>query len=67
MERLRQLYEWATQSTRNKVIVGVSLFVLIEGAVYLIRKRQLRNQSNKNAKKELELVDRSYVMEDLAN
>lgn len=66
MEKLRQFYEWMTQSTRNKVIVGVSLFVLAETAVYLIRRRQLRNEANQKQKKELEVIDRSYVMEKLA-
>jgi hypothetical protein len=49
------------------VALGVSIFVIIEAAVYLVRKRQLRNEADKNPKKGLQVIDRSYVMEDLVN
>jgi hypothetical protein len=40
MNYLKSFKDFVTSSTRNKVIFGVSVLLLVEGAVYLARKRR---------------------------
>lgn len=49
--RFDQLKSWVMSSTRNKVIFGVAVVVIIEGLVYVARKTA-RKQNIKKENKE---------------